>query len=177
MDILQYPDPRLRAPNSPIVEFTPELAKIAGAMFEAMHRTDGVGLAAPQVGINLQLLVFDPGGDPPSSETKVVLCNPKIVSRSRETESGEEGCLSFPDINGQVVRPISSNVEAQDLEGNSITLELEGWASRIFQHEYDHLDGILFIDRMSSPDKTRIRPILNDLIAEFRTDLAGTSRN
>ncbi len=177
MDILQYPDPCLRAPNTPIVNFTPELAKIAAAMFEAMYRTDGVGLAAPQVGINLQLLVFNPGGDPPSSETQVVLCNPKIVSRSRETESGEEGCLSFPGINGQVVRPISSNVEAQDLEGNSITLELEGWASRVFQHEYDHIDGILFIDRMSSPDKTRIRPLLNDLIAEFRTDLAGTSRN
>ncbi len=177
MDILQYPDPRLRAPNTPIVNFTPELAKIAAAMFEAMYRTDGVGLAAPQVGINLQLLAFNPGGDLPSSETEVVLCNPKIVSRSRETESGEEGCLSFPGINGQVVRPISSNVEAQDLEGNSITLELEGWASRIFQHEYDHIDGILFIDRMSSPDKTRIRPLLNDLIAEFRTDLAGTSRN
>ena len=177
MDILQYPDPRLRAPNAPIVEFTPELAKISAAMFEAMYRTDGVGLAGPQVGINLKLLVFNPGGDSASSETEVVLCNPKIVSRSRETESGEEGCLSFPEINAQVVRPITSIVEAQDIEGNGITLELEGWASRIFQHEYDHLDGILFIDRMSSPDKTRIRPVLNELIAEFRVDLAGTSRN
>ena len=176
MDILQYPDPRLRAPNAPILEFSPELAKIARAMFEAMYRTDGVGLAAPQVGLNLQLLVFNPGGDLPSAETEVVLCNPKIVSRSRETESGEEGCLSFPEINGQVVRPIFSTAEAQNLEGNSITLELDGWASRIFQHEYDHLDGILFIDRMSSPDKTRIRPILNELIAEFRADLADTPR-
>ena len=168
MDILQYPDPRLRAPNAPIVEFTPELAKISAAMFEAMYRTDGVGLAGPQVGINLKLLVFNPGGDSASSETEVVLCNPKIVSRSRETESGEEGCLSFPEINAQVVRPITSIVEAQDIEGNGITLELEGWASRIFQHEYDHLEGVLLVDRMSPADKVRNKHVLQDLVARYQ---------
>ncbi len=146
-------------------------------MFKAMYATDGVGLAAPQVGVNLQMLVYNPDGSSGTTESEIVLCNPKIVRKSKETEAGEEGCLSFPEIHGHVVRPKSSVTKAFNLQGEPISLELEGWASRIFQHEYDHLDGILFIDRMSAADKTRIRPLLNELIKQFDPGIAGNPGN
>ena len=172
MDVVLYPDPRLRAKNAPVEVFDEELAATARAMFEVMYRTDGVGLAAPQVGLNRRLLVYNPTGQDADPAREMVLCNPRIVSKAREIEAGKEGCLSFPGIWGQVVRPVRVKLEAQDLQGRPCSLELEGWDARIFLHEFDHLDGILFVDRMTPTDKQRNRAALDELTAKYRESVA-----
>ncbi|KAA3609590.1 MAG: peptide deformylase [Planctomycetota bacterium] len=174
MDIVLYPDPRLRRKTAPIENFDQELADIVRAMFEVMYRTKGVGLAAPQVGLSLKLLVYNPEGDPAKSEQERVLANPRILRRSRNKEFGEEGCLSFPGIFGQVERPLEVTVEAQDLNGEKHQLELKDWDARIFLHELDHLDGILFVDRFQPGDKVRVKPQLTDLEAQFRASRASS---
>ena len=167
MDILIYPDPRLRQPCTPVESFDAELAATARAMFEVMYRTEGVGLAAPQVGISQRLLVYNPEGTAEKPEQEVVLANPKIVRKSRDKELGEEGCLSFPNIFGKVERPLTVSIEAQGLEGEPVKLDLEGWSARIFLHEFDHLEGILFTDRMTPVDKDRVKSQLKELEAKF----------
>ena len=173
LDIVLYPDPVLRRKNAAVEAFDRELAATARAMFEVMYRTKGVGLAAPQVGISLRLLVYNPEGDAAKSEGEVVLCNPRIVRRGKDKEFGEEGCLSFPEIYAPVERITSVVVEAQDLQGGAFTLELEGWEARIFLHEFDHLDGILFIDRMTPSDRVRIKPQLGELEDAYRQERAS----
>jgi len=172
MDVVLYPDPRLRAKNAPVEVFDAELAATARAMFETMYRTEGVGLAAPQVGINRRLLVYNPSGQNADPAQEMVLCNPRIVAKARATEAGKEGCLSFPDIWGQVERPISVTVEAQDLRGQPCRLELEDWNARIFLHEFDHLDGVLFVDRMTPTDRQRNRAALEELVERYRQSVA-----
>ncbi len=168
MDIVLYPDPRLRAPNDPVQEFGPELQALARDMFEAMYRTEGVGLAAPQVGVNVKLLVFNPTGDPEARDQERVLCNPRIVRSARERAFGREGCLSFPGIFAEIERPVAVTIEALDLRGRPFTLELSDWEARIFQHEFDHLEGVLFIDRMRPVDKATHRAALEELAAAYR---------
>lgn len=172
MDVVLYPDPRLRAPNAPVAAFDAELAATARAMFETMYRTEGVGLAAPQVGINRRLLVYNPTGQAAEPAREMVLCNPRIAAKARVTEPGREGCLSFPGIHGEILRPVSVRVEAQGLHGEPVALELEGWDARIFLHEFDHLDGVLFIDRMTPTDRQRNRAALEELAARFREGVA-----
>ena len=174
MDIVIYPDPRLRKKNLPVTTFDESLGTAAREMFEAMYATSGVGLAAPQVGLNIRLLVYNPSGKAEHAEEEVVLCNPKIVSKSKDTESGEEGCLSFPEVNGQVIRPLNVKIEAQNLQGDTFELELEDWDARIFQHELDHLDGILFIDRMTPASKSQAKPVLEDLVYDYKQNLADS---
>ncbi len=174
MDIVVYPDPRLRAKNAPVTDFDEELAATSRSMFELMYATAGVGLAAPQVGINKRLMVYNPEGGQDHPETEVVLCNPKIAWKSKDKESAEEGCLSFPEVLGQVTRPLKIRVTAQSLTGEDIELEIEGWEARIFQHELDHLDGILFIDRMSLASKSQAKPALEDMIQEYKDQLASS---
>ncbi|MDA1259825.1 MAG: peptide deformylase [Planctomycetota bacterium] len=174
MDVVLYPDPRLRAKNAPVEVFDAELAATARAMFEAMYRTEGVGLAAPQVGINRRLLVYNPTGKAEEADLEIVLCNPKIAWKSRVIEPGREGCLSFPAIYGQIDRPIAVKIEAQGLDGAPVTLELEDWDARIFLHEFDHLDGVLFTDRMTPADKTRNAPALEELVDRYREKLASS---
>lgn len=163
MNIVLYPDPRLRAKNVPVQDFGPELEASARGMFQLMYETQGVGLAAPQVGLNIRMMVFNPEGEAEATEAETVLCNPRIVSKSKEKGFAEEGCLSFPNVSGQVSRPIRVLVKAQDLQGQEISLELEGWDARVFQHEFDHLEGVLFIDRMSPADRTLMKPVLEGL--------------
>ena len=139
-----------------------------------MYATSGVGLAAPQVGLNIRLLVYNPSGKQEHAEEEVVLCNPKIVFKSKDTESGEEGCLSFPEVNGQVIRPLHVKIEAQNLQGDAFELELEDWEARIFQHELDHLEGILFIDRMTPASKSQAKPALEDLVYDYKQNLANS---
>lgn len=174
MDVVLYPDPRLRAKNAPVETFDGELAALARAMFEAMYRTEGVGLAAPQVGVNRRMLVYNPSGKAAEPAREMVLCNPRVAWRSRVSEADQEGCLSFPGIRGQIERPIAARIEAQGLDGAPVTLELEGWDARIFLHEFDHLDGVLFIDRMTPADKTRNAPALEELVDRYRASVAGT---
>lgn len=172
MDVVLYPDPRLRAKNAPVEVFDAELAATARAMFEVMYRTDGVGLAAPQVGLNRRLLVYNPSGQDADPAREMVLCNPRIVGKARETVPGKEGCLSFPGIWGQVERPVSVKLEAQDLRGQPCTLELTDWDARIFLHEFDHLDGVLFVDRMTPSDRQRNKEALEELVDRYRQSVA-----
>lgn len=148
LKIVKYPEPVLSQPGEPVTEFNDELRKLVADMFETMYSAQGVGLAAPQVGVSKRLTVIDlSGGKQPTD--KLVLANPEIIfSEGRVYE--EEGCLSFPDIREKVARSAKVRVRAQDACGKWFEMDGEELLSRAFQHEIDHLDGVLFIFRMSA---------------------------
>lgn len=167
LPIRKYGDPILRAKGRRIEEVDEQIRALAADMLETMHAANGVGLASQQVGHALQLTVLDisqvedrpstmklNGNEvDPASAMPLVLLNPKLRLHE-EMDSGNEGCLSFPDITGEIDRAISVEVEAETLEGETVRIEAAGLLSRALQHEFDHLNGILFIDRMSSVAKT-----------------------
>ena len=167
MDVLVYPDPILRRGGKTITTFDAGLRELADRMIEAMYVEGGVGLAAPQVGIEQKLLVLNPAGDKRDRTGELVLCNPRIT-RKKGREFGEEGCLSFPGIHAEVERWVDIAVTYQDLEGNERTLAANGWLARIVQHELDHLDGVLFVDRLTPTDKLRVKAKLQELEADYR---------
>jgi peptide deformylase len=138
----------LSQPGEPVTEFNDELKKLVEDMFETMYASQGIGLAAPQVAVSKRVTVIDlsQGKDP---EQKLVLVNPEIIFREGK-QYEEEGCLSFPEIREKVQRASAVKVRAQDLKGKWFEMEGEELLSRAFQHEIDHLDGMLFIFRMSS---------------------------
>ena len=143
LKILKYPHPLLRKENAMVEEFDEKLKQIAREMLLVMYSAEGIGLAAPQVGINQRIMVFNESGDRERPEKEMVLVNPSLVSSSeKETDIEEEGCLSFPLINGKVERFKSIQVEYQDLNGEKKMIELKGYPARIFQHEYDHLNKV-----------------------------------
>src|SRR5580658_7439832 len=147
LTIVKYPEPVLEQPGEPVTEFNDELRKLAADMFETMYAAQGIGLAAPQVGVSKRLTVIDlsMGKEP---KDKLVLINPEIIlSEGRLYE--EEGCLSFPDIREKVVRAARVRIRAQDEHGKWYEMDGEELLSRAMQHEIDHLDGVLFIFRMS----------------------------
>src|SRR6266487_5666767 len=169
LPILQYGDPILRAKGKRIEEIDDRIRELAVNMIETMHAAHGVGLAAQQIGEAFQLTVLDvsPVEDRPStlklngedadpkSAMPLVLINPEIELRG-ETEVGVEGCLSFPEITGDIERATSVIVRAQNLDGETIQVEASGFLARAIQHEGDHLNGILFIDRMRSAAKAAL---------------------
>mmetsp|Transcript_532 Transcript_532/g.947 ORF Transcript_532/g.947 Transcript_532/m.947 type:complete len:246 (-) Transcript_532:75-812(-) len=166
--IVKYPSPILRAHNEAVTEFDQELADLAKQMLKVMYASNGVGLAAPQVGINKRIMVFNPKGDPKAWVQEVALINPVIVDKSAKLELGGEGCLSFPQMGGDVNRHVWVKIEAQNTKGKKIKVKYTGWEAIIFQHEYDHLDGILYIDRMSEEERAKVQPRLDELVAEFK---------
>ena len=166
LDVVLYPHPVLRAKNAPVRDFDARLEALAEEMFHVMYKTDGVGLSAPQVGVNARLMVYNPEGDPKRGE-EFVLCNPKITKASPETDFMDEGCLSFPGIFGEVERHLSIQVVGQDLKGNPVQMRLRGWQARIVQHEFDHLEGVLYHDRMAPEQRERVRPGLQKLEGSF----------
>jgi peptide deformylase len=148
LKIVKYPEPVLQQPGEPVTEFNAELRKLAADMFETMYASEGAGLAAQQVGVAKRLAVIDiSGGKNP--EQKMVIVNPEIISRDGKLYE-IEGCLSFPDIMEKVVRAAKVRIRAQDLDGKWFEMDGENLLSRCFQHEIDHLDGMLFIFRMSA---------------------------
>ena len=173
--VLKYPHPSLRAPNEeiPMEELTgpgSDISKIAKEMFLVMYATQGVGLAAPQVGINKRLMVYNDTGDAKKWMKETVMINPKIVEFSDATDVEEEGCLSFPNMGGDVQRSKWIKVEAQNLKGKKMKKKFKGWEARIFQHEYDHLDGKVYIDRLAEDGphgRKEVQPRLDELINEF----------
>jgi len=171
-DLTLYPQPVLRKEAAPVEAFDEGLAATVAAMYRRMYASKGVGLAAPQVGIKQRILVINPEGDPEKPEQELTLINPRIVDTFGAETTMEEGCLSFPGIYAEVVRPDGCKVAAQDLEGNELELELEGFPSRVIQHEYDHLQGILLVDRMSAADKLRHRAALDELVAIYKASKA-----
>jgi peptide deformylase len=159
-----YPDPVLRLKCRPVTEIDARVRKLAADMVETMHAAPGVGLAAPQVGVDLRLAVVDVtiGEDP--SQVRVLI-NPEVVERSG-LESEVEGCLSLPGITDKVDRPAFVTVRAQDLEGLSVELKAEGFHARALCHEIDHLDGILFPDHLRGLRRERVRRQLKKLADE-----------
>ena len=147
LPVLQYPDPRLARVSEPVGEITPELREFVADMVETMYARDGIGLAAPQVGRAIRLVVIDVSG-PERREDLRVLVNPVLVLDGDEIE-GEEGCLSVVGYTANVKRRSRARVEATDLDGNPVSFDAEGLLSVCVQHECDHLDGVLFIDHIS----------------------------
>jgi peptide deformylase len=148
LTILKYPDPILSRPGEPVTEFNAELRKLVADMFETTYSNQGVGLAAPQVGVSKRLTTIDVsmGKDP---KDKLVLINPEITFSEGKLYE-EEGCLSFPDIREKVVRAAKVRIRAQDEHGKWFEMDGEDLLARAFQHEIDHLDGVLFLFRMSA---------------------------
>lgn len=162
-EVTLFPNPVLRKVAEPITTFDDQLQRIVEAMYARMFESQGVGLAAPQVGLRQRILVVNESGDPKEADQNLTLINPQIISRSGKKVLHEEGCLSFPGIYAEIERLDACIVEAQDVAGNPVRLELEGFLSRIIQHEYDHLEGILLVDRMSPADKIRNKGELEEL--------------
>ena len=182
LPILQYGDPILRAKGKRIEKIDDRIRELAANMIETMHAAHGIGLAAQQIGEALQLTVLDisaiedrpstlklDGKDTtdPKTVMPLVLINPEIELRG-ETEVGLEGCLSFPEITGDIERTQSVTVRAQTLEGDTIQIDAGEFLARAIQHEHDHLHGILFIDRMNSAAKAALSSRLKRLQKETK---------
>jgi peptide deformylase len=208
--LVKYPHPSLRAPNSEIEASELKdgsIAQLAKEMFLYMYAAEGVGLAAPQVGVNKRLMVYNPSGDRSRWLDEIVMVNPRIVEYSEAKDLDIEGCLSFPDMTGDVERSKWIKVEALNLRGKKLKRKFAGWeavsavvgimqctcctksgpcvsgrmisltklhelvascqSQRIFQHEYDHLDGIVYVDRLSEKERQKVQPNLDQLIQEF----------
>ena len=177
-EIVIYGDPVLRAKGKRIQKTDEAIRQLAADMLETLHEANGVGLAAQQVGEALQLTVIDVSEAEnrpskmwidgkevdPKEHMPLVLLNPEL-ELGRETEIGPEGCLSFPDISADIARAAHLKVRATGLDGEPIEFEAEGLLSRAAQHEVDHLNGILFIDRMSSATKVALGSKLKKLVA------------
>jgi peptide deformylase len=147
LPIVKYPDPVLQRPALPVTEFNEDLRKLAEDMFESMYAAEGIGLAAPQVGVSKRITVIDLSFKK-VPEDRLVLVNPEIILREGK-QLEEEGCLSLPEIRAKVSRAARVVVRAQDVEGNWFEKDALTLLSRCIQHEIDHLDGVLFIFRIS----------------------------
>ena len=149
LDIVTFPSKVLREETKPITDFDQDLEKLVEDMIDTMRDAPGVGLAAPQVGVSKKLVVVEYGSEEDDSFPKqlFVLANPEIVERSEDIVRGVEGCLSVPDLVGSVDRARVVTVRAQDQHGKNLKIRAEGWLARIFQHEIDHINGILYTDR------------------------------
>lgn len=184
LEVVKYGTPVLRAKGERVQSVTPTIKKLIADMFETMYAHKGIGLAAQQVGLALQVTVIDVRGvtDRPSTLElngkpvdvhafmPLVLINPDITPIG-EPVAGPEGCLSFPEIFGEITRPDVIDVKAMDQEGKTIQFRCGGLLSRAVQHETDHLHGILFIDRMTRVEKEKIKPEIDELQAQTKAAL------
>jgi peptide deformylase len=146
--IVKFPDPILQRPTEPVTAFDDDLRRLIDDMFESMYVAHGIGLAAPQIGIPKRLTVIDLSFQK-KPEDKMALINPEVVFKEGKIYE-EEGCLSLPDIREKVARAAKVKIRAQDLEGNWFERDADDLLARAFQHEIDHLDGVLFIFRISA---------------------------
>jgi len=189
LKVVRYPTAVLRAKCRSIETVTDRHRKLADDMLETMRDEHGVGLAAPQVAVDEQMAVIDVSHNPKcvsyfkvSGEDKnmvahmpIVFLNPKL-ELGRDKVSDEEGCLSFPDLRGQIRRSTGIKVTYQTLDGETVTIETDGLLARAFQHEIDHLNGILFIDRMSPVAKAGLKRKLSRLMADWAEDDAEAAK-
>jgi peptide deformylase len=166
--IVKYPHPALRHKSKPLRRVDAELEHIIREMFDLMYQQKGIGLAANQVDLPYRLFILNLEGDPTKGEEHVFL-NP-VISKRHGTAEAEEGCLSFPDIFAPVKRSEKVVLSAYNLEGKELHYELTGLFARGAQHEYDHLDGILFIDRLSPAAMLSVKQKLLDLELQFQGD-------
>jgi len=171
LPLLYYGNPLLRKKAEPIEEITPEIRQLALDMIETMDVGNGIGLSAPQIGKSIRLFVlrnyiYLEDGRLGFSEPRVYI-NPKILSHSTHLLKDTEGCLSIPGINGEVERPDKILIEATDLEGNRFTEEVEGYNARVRMHENDHLNGVLYIDRMKPHNRHKIEAKLREIKKKY----------
>ena len=153
-EVVQFPDPRLRQVSEAVGEITDEIRELARDMCDVMYDEPGIGLAAPQVGVALRLFVIDTEWSEQGNEREpMVMINPEFLEKEGSTV-GEEACLSVPDYSAEVERAERVTLRATDLDGKEIIEEAEGLRAVCLQHEYDHLDGVLFIDRISRLKKS-----------------------
>jgi peptide deformylase len=160
LGIVHYPDPILRQRAAPVGEIDEAVVQVARRMIQLMHEARGVGLAAPQVGLGWRLFVANPTGEPQDDQ---IFINPVLSDGSRETETHEEGCLSLPQITANITRPAAITVEALDERGQRVRLTSDGLPARIWQHEIDHLDGVLILDRMTAIDRMANKRAIREL--------------
>ena len=149
LDIYTLGEDVLRMKAEKVIDFDRSLSILVDAMFDTMEEADGVGLAAPQIGVSKRIFVVDTRKD----QERIAFVNPVIIETSQITVSYEEGCLSIPSMYTHVVRPAEVTVQAQDVKGKSFVLKAAGLLARTIQHEYDHLEGVLFIDRMEQEER------------------------
>ncbi|MFM7606263.1 MAG: peptide deformylase [Prosthecobacter sp.] len=183
LPIVRYPEPVLRVKCRVVTTITPEIQKLSQDMIDTMREASGVGLAAPQVAVDVQLAVIDCSHNPdcitflkingqPAEMVKrmpVVFMNPQLLLGSAK-ETGEEGCLSFPGLRGDIRRSESITVNFTNLKGEVETWETDGLLARAFQHEIDHLNGVLFIDRMSAAAKVGLKRKLTRLMQDWEAE-------
>ncbi|WP_103680202.1 peptide deformylase [Alkalispirochaeta sphaeroplastigenens] len=151
ISLVYHPDERLVTPAEPLAEINAGTEKLAAAMIQTMVQANGIGLAGPQVGKMERLFVVGLPDEPP-----LVFVNPRITARSPDEEKYEEGCLSIPGVYASVVRPRAIALEAWDTRGNPFSMEAEGLLARVILHEYDHLEGVLFLDHLTQRRRERL---------------------
>lgn len=167
MDVVLYPHPSLKMTAQPVLRIDSILRQQIENMFKLMYATNGIGLAGPQVELPYRVFVMNYTGDAEKKDKEMVFINPIILRRGGKLVSGEEGCLSFPDIFAKVVRPERVTVRAFNIKGEMFTATFEGLAARCVQHENDHLDGYCFIDRLDENERRRIQKKLNKQVERF----------
>ena len=166
MRIIQYPHPTLRHVSKPLRRVDAELRGIVREMLALMYAAQGIGLAANQVDLPYRVFVLNVTGEASQTDAEMVFLNPVITAR-KGMEEAEEGCLSLPGVFGQVKRPDKISVTFYDLDGQARELELTGLAARAVQHEVDHLDGTLFIDRLTPTGRLEIKQSLDEFEIQF----------
>jgi peptide deformylase len=166
--IVKYPHPVLRHKSKPLRRVDGELKNIVREMFDLMYQQKGIGLAANQVDLPYRFFIINPEGDPAKGQEYVFL-NP-VISKRWGTAESEEGCLSFPEIYAPVKRSEKLVISAYNLAGEELNFELNGLLARAIQHEYDHLDGVLFIDRLTPTGLLSVKQALMDLELQFEGD-------
>ena len=166
MQIIHYPHPTLRHESRPVKRVDAELRRMIGEMFDLMHAAHGIGLAANQVDLPYRLFVLNLTADPAAVDEQLVFINPVITNRKGLAEA-EEGCLSIPGVYANVRRPEKIRITAFNFKGEEVTYEVGGLFARAAQHELDHLDGVLFIDRLTNPDDLKLREKLTQFEQRF----------
>ena len=167
MDIVPYPHPALRWKSKPIKAIDANLERVVAEMFDLMYAAKGIGLAANQVALPNRLFILNLAGDASEKSEEIVFINPRFLRRKGTTE-GEEGCLSFPGMYGQVKRSSKVAIEAFNLKGENFEYALDELAARAVQHENDHLDGVLFIDKLNDSDRRDKEGMIGDFENQFR---------
>ena len=167
MHVVHFPHPTLRYQSKSIRRVDAELVRTVREMFELMYATNGIGLAANQVDLPLRLFVINLSGKAGEGE-ELVFINP-VLSSPKGSEEAEEGCLSFPELYGPVKRPKQITVNAYNLKGEEIRARLDGMLARAVQHEADHLDGVVFTDRMSATAAAQVQPVLEEFELNFHS--------
>ena len=167
LQIVPYPHPTLRHKSKPVRRVDGELVRLVREMFGRMYEHNGIGLAANQVDLPLRLFIINLNAKPDEGE-EFVFINP-VLSKPKGNEESEEGCLSFPELYGPVTRPKLITVQAYNLRGEEVRMDLNGMLARAVQHEYDHLDGVVFVDRMAPTARAKVQPVLDEFELSFRT--------